>query len=147
MIDLLRFVDDGLGFFTGDVDSFNVWFEDIRRKSVENFGLDLTVAVNPANEFSQFLDIKFKFSSGKLTTDIHRKETDANRYLSFNSSHPRHVFRSVVFSQGMRYRRIINDDVLLCERLSELCCFFVNSGYPEGLVKSILDGIARKPRS
>ena len=36
---------------------------------------------------------------------------------------------------------------MLCERFVELTHFFVNSGYPEGLVKSILDGIACKPRS
>ena len=124
VVDFIRFVDDGLGFYDGDIDSFYIWFEDVRVKSVDLYGLDLTVTVNPVTTFSQFLDIQFKLTNGKLTTDIYRKETDANRYLFFNSHHPRHVFRSVVFSQGMRYRRIINDDGLLRSRLNELKMFF-----------------------
>ena len=147
LIDFLRFVDDGLGFFNGGISSFYNWFEDIRVKSVDRYGLDLTVTVNPVTTFTQFLDIQFKFNSGRLTTDIFRKKTDANRYLFFSSYHPRHVFRSVVLSQGMRYRRIINNDDILRERLIELKSFFIRSGYPERLISSILDAVPNQPRS
>ena len=92
-------VDDGLGFFSGDIDNFYSWFNDVREASVDLCGLDLTVCVNPVTSFTQFLDIQFKFNNGKLTTDIFRKPTDANRYLYFNSFHPRHTFRSIVYSQ------------------------------------------------
>ena len=47
----------------------------------------------------------------------------------------------------MRYRRIINDDGLLRSRLAELKVFFARSGYPEGLLNSILDAIPDQPRS
>ena len=146
LVDLLRFVDDGLGFFSGDIDNFYSWFNDVRETSVDLYGLDLTVCVNPVTSFTQFLDIQFKFNNGKLTTDIFRKPTDANRYLYFNSYHPRHTFRSIVYSQGMRYRRIINDNVILEKRLDELKVYFMNSGYPARLVNSILDSIPKKPR-
>ena len=59
------------------------WFNSIKSRSVDEYGLDLTVVVNPVTTYTQFLDIQFKFCSGELTTDIFRKETDANRYLSF----------------------------------------------------------------
>ena len=147
VLSLLRFVDDGLGFYDGTMDCFNVWFASVREISVNMYGLDLTVVVNPVSSCTQFLDIKFKFVDGKLTTNIFRKETDANKYLSFHSHHPRHVFRSIVFSQGIRYRRIINDDDILKLRLDELKRFFINSGFPDQLVSSILDGILLKPRS
>ena len=147
LVHFVRFVDDGLGFYDGDIDNFDIWFEQVRLKSVDQYGLDLTVTVNPVSTFTQFLDIQFKYTDGKLTTDIYRKETDANRYLFFNSHHPRHVFRSVVFSQGMRYRRIINDDDILRKRLDELKVFFVRSGYPERLLNSILDAVPNQPCS
>ena len=106
-----------------------------------------SVAVNNASNFTQFLDIRFKFVNSVLTTDIFRKETDANRYLFYNSFHPRHTFRSIVYSQAIRYRRIINSDSLLRQRLDELSTFFVNSGYPSQFVHSIFEDVLLKPRS
>ena len=100
--------------------------ESLRVKSVDRFGLDLTCVVSKVSIFTQFLDIQFKIVNGILTTDIFRKETDANRYLYYNSFHPRHVFRSIVYSQALRYRRIINDDCILRERLNQLSVFLPN---------------------
>ena len=128
LLEFLRFVDDGCGFFNGSVAEFNCWFESLRVKSVDRFGLDLTCVVNKVSIFTQFLDIQFKIVNGILTTDIFRKETDANRYLYYNSFHPKHVFRSIVYSQALRYRRIINDDSVLRERLDQLSVFLSNLG-------------------
>jgi hypothetical protein len=147
LLEFLRFVDDGCGFFNGSVAEFNCWFESLRVKSVDRFGLDLTCVVNKVSIFTQFLDIQFKIVNGILTTDIFRKETDANRYLYYNSFHPRHVFRSIVYSQALRYRRIINDDCLLRERLDQLSVFFIKSGYPDKLVNSVFNVVSTKPRS
>ena len=47
----------------------------------------------------------------------------------------------------MRYRRIINNDDILRERLIELKSFFIRSGYPERLISSILDAVPNQPRS
>ena len=57
ILSFIRFVDDGLGFYAGTVDDFNTWFESMRIKSVDLYGLDFTVAVNNAANFTQFLDI------------------------------------------------------------------------------------------
>ena len=51
-----------------------------------------------------------------------------------------------MYCQGMRYRRIINKDSLLKDRLAQLKTFFIRSGYPVKLVSSILDDVAKKPR-
>ena len=66
--------------------------------------------------------------------------------LYFSSYHPPHVFRSILYSQALRYRRIINDDVLLSERLDELKIAFKNSGYPIGLIDDVIDPIKNHPR-
>ena len=147
LVQFIRFVDDGLGLYTGNIQSFYSWFNSVREKSVDLYGLDLTVVVNPVTTYTQFLDIRFKFNRGVLTTDIFRKPTDANRYLSFNSYHPRHMFKSIIYSQALRYRRIINNDIILKNRLDELKVFFIKSGYPDSLVSSILDDVLCKPRS
>ena len=109
----VAFVDDITGIWDGTKADFMSWFEKFRLASVAQFGLDFTCVVNSINDFSQFLDIQYKIVDGVLVTDLFKKPTDANRYLYYNSFHPRHMFRSIVFSQALRYRRIINDDSLL----------------------------------
>ena len=96
------------------------------------------------------MDIALKFDPNenfKLVTDVYRKPTDANRYLQFSSYHPRHVFRSVVYSSGLRYRRLINCDDTLHRRLDELTLIFENSGYPSKFVNDALEKIKTMPRS
>ena len=145
-VHFLRFVDDGSGIWNGSKDSFLLWFDGVRKRSLDDFNLDLTFELTDINEFSVFLDIKYKFVNRSLSTDIYRKPTDANRYLYFSSYHPPHVFRSILYSQALRYRRIINDDVLLSERLDELKIAFKNSGYPISLIDEVIDPIKNHPR-
>ena len=85
--------------------------------------------------------------NNKLVTDVFHKPTDAHTYLHFNSSHPRHIFKGIIFGQALRYRRIINNDELLAQRLGELVGYFVNCGYPkELLVKPIIDKVSKLER-
>ena len=85
---------------------------------------------NHPGVFTVFLDIKFHFDTTEgLKTDVNIKETDSRVYLHFTSYHPRQTFPSIVYSQALRYRRIIKDDTLLSQRLDELGECFRRSGY------------------
>ena len=143
-----RFVDDisGQGMWQGSIERFTEWVVSLRDRMVTSYGLDITYEVRPITEFTQFLDIQYKFVGGVLTTDLFRKPTDANRYLEFSSFHPRHTFRSIVYSQALRYRRIVNDDGILDLRLKELQSYFEQSSYPSDLVKEVIDDVRSKPR-
>ena len=66
--------------------------------------------------------------------------------LEFSSYHPRHVFRAIVVSQALRYRRIINDDALLDVRLGELKQFFLWSTYPCDMIDEVFDTVRNQPR-
>ena len=143
----LRFVDDGSGIWNGTEQSFLIWFENFRLTSVAEYGLDFTFTLNPVTQFTQFLDIQYRFIDGKLTTDIYKKETDANRYLNYSSFHPRHMFHSIVYSQALRYRRIINDDSIFHQRLIELQSYFLKSAYPGPLVNDVVEKVRLMPRS
>lgn len=52
----------------------------------------------------------------------------------------------MVYSQGLRLRRIVSDDEKLKLRLDELADAFTISGYNKGLVRRILSKVASKPR-
>ena len=147
LVNLDRFVDDISGQGRGCADKFREWVESIRLSMVTSYGLDITYDVKPITEFTQFLDIQYRFQGGQLTTDLFRKATDANRYLEFSSFHPRHTFRSIVYSQALRYRRIVNDDELLDVRLKELQMYFERSSYPSDMVTDVIKDVRAKPRS
>lgn len=141
-----RFVDDISGQGKGDIRAFEGWVQNLRMEMVAQFGLDITYDVKPITEFTQFLDINYKVVGGNLTTDVFRKATDANRYLEFSSYHPKHTFRSIVYSQALRYRRIVNEDDLLSLRLDELKSFFVRSSYPPQMIDEVIEEVKAKPR-
>ena len=82
-----------------------------------------------------------------LVTDINIKATDARAYLHYSSYHPRKTFPSIVYSQALRYRRIINDDAILKERLDELLESFLNSGYPKHIVRGVLNDVITRKRT
>ena len=63
----------------------------------------------------------------------------ARRYLSPESCHPAHTFNSVVYSQGLRIRRIVSDNDKLKLRLDEPADAFIISD-------CILSKIASKSR-
>ena len=51
-----------------------------------------------------------------------------------------------MYSQALRYRRIINDDELLKTRLNDLKNYFKLSNYPNNMVNNIIDKVASLPR-
>ena len=90
------------------------------------------VITNPGS-FVPFLDIQFCIStSGIPETDLYIKETDSRAYLNFGSSHLKHIFSGIVYSQCLRLRRIINNNDRLNKlRLEELKEAFFNADYPK----------------
>ena len=62
-----RFVDDisGQGMWRGSMIDFESWVTLLRNKMIENYGLDITYEVKPITEFTQFLDIQYKFVGGE----------------------------------------------------------------------------------
>ena len=142
----VRFVDDGAGILRATDSQFVDWFNNLNSQSQARFNLSFTYSLNPITEWTIFLDIKFKYLQGNLHTDINIKETDACRYLEFSSHHPRHTFSSIIYSQAIRYRRIIKDNTLLHQRLDELKSYFASSSYDEKLIDRIIDKVRTMPR-
>jgi hypothetical protein len=52
-----------------------------------------------------------------------------------------------VYSQALRYKRIINNTDTLKLRLNELTGCFLNSGYPLKMVKGIMDDVIKRTRN
>ena len=84
--------------------------------------------------------------NGKVVTDLHVKPTDSHAYLNYHSHHPPHVFQSTVYSQAIRYRRIISDHETLKYRLNELKTYFLNCNYPNNMVSGVISDVLQKER-
>ena len=89
---LFRYIDDGTGGWRGTLQEFYRWFIKVYKYLYNNFNLRLTLNICPSYNFSEFLDIQYRFiNNGTLDTDVFYKPTDSHRYLNFNSCHP-HMF-------------------------------------------------------
>ena len=146
-----RFIDDGGGLFCGSLRQFDVWrAEFTRRLAPYNLSVkpgDWQVGTEPGRTV-HLLDILFTFGfDGELVTDVYIKETDSRTYLNFHSHHPLYIFSSIIYSQALRYKRIISNNEQLEIRLKELYNYFRLSDYPHKMIMNILEKVKRLPRS
>ena len=149
IIDIKRFIDDGVGIYEGNNDQFITW-KRLTTELLSRYNLiikDGDWKVAHLNEYVNFLDIKFGFdNAGQLQTDLYRKETDSTAYLNFDSCHPNHMFSSIVYSQAIRLRKIINNNERLDAHLNEMKNNFKNCGYPKKMVENIIEKVKTLPR-
>ena len=143
-----RYIDDGAGLSSGDKVTFKDWINTVN-SNLHSYGLNIDEhAITDPGSFVPFLDIQFCFStSGILETDLYIKETDSRAYLNFGSSHPKHTFSGIVYSQCLRLRRITNDNDRLKLRLEELKEAFFNADYPKNMVNNIANKVQSLARS
>ena len=124
-IEWIRFIDDIFAIWTHGIEKLQIFLSYINNfhptikfdytysyKSV-NF-LDTTVYINPNN---------------KLESDLYIKPTDRTLLLHQNSFHPQTCKNSIIYSQALRYRRIITDNTRLQQRLDNLLIALIHRGY------------------
>ncbi|KAL5251597.1 hypothetical protein ACHWQZ_G017089 [Mnemiopsis leidyi] len=138
IVTLKRYIDDGAGFFDGTKRQFSEFISTVNCR-LSNIGLNIDeFNIEDPGTYTSFLDIRFMFDdNGDLQTDLFVKETDSRSYLYFGSTHPNHIYSSIIYSQCLRLRRIINDDQRLSNRIDELKEYFYNSNYPKKMVENI----------
>ena len=81
-----------------------------------------------------FLDLKMKLNEGKISADLYIKSTDRHQYLNFISSHLNHTKKSIVYSQGLRDKRICSEIENFLKHMREMKLWFLKQGYPENKV-------------
>ena len=101
-------------------------------------------------EFSEesinFLDLNVKFSSGKLQTSLYVKPTDCHQYLHFQSSHPKHTKKSIVYSQTLRVSRACSQEEDYKNYCNQMKSWFLKRSYPEHLIDTEMKKVKFKSR-
>jgi peptide-methionine (R)-S-oxide reductase len=82
----------------------------------------------------------------KIYTDLYCKPTDAHNYLLFTSSHPKHLMRSLPYSQFLRIRRICSKLEDFDKNAIMLGKHFLRRKYPEDLITDAIIKARRKNR-
>ena len=124
-IEWIRFIDDIFAIWTHGIDKLQhfltyinefhptIKFDYIYSLETVNF-LDTTIYIN---------------SNNKLESDLYIKPTDRTLLLHNNSFHPQSCKNSIIYSQALRYRRIITDNNRFHERLNHLLVALIHRGY------------------
>ena len=80
--------------------------------------------------------IELRYKNNTLQTLLYKKPTHSKTYLHPTSSHPPHIFASIIFSQALRYKRICSDKEELNLQLTTLKNALTALGYKPKTVKN-----------
>ena len=135
-----RYIDDMLSLFPSSLEheSF-LLFLNSRHPSVK-------FTVSPPSSSVPFLDVTVHFFDSLIHTDLYSKPTDSHLYLSPSSSHPPHIFRSIVYSGALRLLRICSRETYLFHRLFEFHNHLLSSGYHSKFILSAFGDVLKQDR-
>ena len=117
--------------------------------------LNILNNINPAIQFTveasdkqlPFLDIMINKENTNIFMDIFSKPTDAKRYVSFKSNHPKHCLKNIPFSLARRICMIVEKDSIKDNKLLELKHLLLKQGYPEKIITNGIEKAMNIPQS
>jgi hypothetical protein len=138
-----RFIDDIFIIFTGSREElllFKAFMNDLHPTIKFTF--------NHSDSFINFLDITiYKNALGQIHTTLYRKPTDTLSLLHFNSHHPPHIKTSIIYSQVLRYNRLISEQHNLITELKTLTRQLILRGYPLRIINEYISKGLNKTQS
>src|ERR1051325_1102470 len=138
----LRLIDDIFGIWSGTEEELLDWVKFYSNAHVSiKFTLDFSRIEIP------FLDTLVYIENNTIRTKLYKKPTDNKQYLHFNSEHPQHVKKAIPYAQALRYRRIIEDDVIFNLELEKLKNNFLMRQYPISVLNNAIDRVSTLDRS
>ena len=84
-----------------------------------------------------FLDVVVDVGACQLISSPFFKPTDCYQYLHYESLHPAHVRRSIVYNQGLRIKRICSRKKDFEKHLQDLSSWLEKRAYPKWFIEKI----------
>ena len=129
-----RFIDDC--FITWKKNENLDLFEEI----LNNLHPSIKFTEDTDDDRIPFLDLLvIKTADGNIETDIFYKKTNAQRYLCFESAHPRKIKRKIAFTLAQRITRIVSNPDRREQRFKELTEFLKECHCPDELIKNCIE--------
>ena len=126
-----RFIDDVFMLFRGSKEQcakLVTWLNSIM-PGVINFTYDFSETK------IQFLDIEIFKDNGRLSTKLFIKPTNLQLYLDFNSNHPLHCKKGIVFGQALRVIERCSREIDTKNNLENLKLKLMDRNYPEFFIE------------
>ena len=102
------------------------------KQQINEFHPSIKYDFNFSNKELNFLDtVVYKTQSGKLETNLYRKESDRQAYLHRKSENPESLKRSILFSQALRLRRICSTNNEFQDSCDKLRNKLIERGYKQ----------------
>ena len=137
-----RFIDDIFFLWRGTKASLDAFIE-----YANTLHPTIKLTFDYSHYTANYLDTTtYKDKHHKLQTTIYRKPTDKNLLLHYSSHHPQHLKRNIVYTQALRYKRIISEPHLLNQELGTLKDIFLARGYPLRLINQQINKAKLIPR-
>ena len=73
-------------------------------------------------------------SGNQIITSVYRKPTHTDRYLDFNSNHPKSAKCAVVRTLSNRAKDVCSSPELLAEEMDHLCKALKYNNYPKWMI-------------
>jgi len=138
----LRYIDDIFMVWNHGNESLNQFLTHLNlcHKTIK-----FTSDISP--ESINFLDTTIKIDTNrKLYTDLYCKPTDSHNYLLYESAHPKHIKRSLPYSQFLRIRRICSKLDDFDRNAASIAQHFIRRNYPPHQIEDALIKVRRKSR-
>ena len=119
-IECIRSIDDIFAIWTHGLHKFQTFLSHINRS-------------HPTIKFEYAF---FTQSVNFLDTTVYTNRTDRTLLLHQTSFHPQSCKDAIIYSQALRYRRIITDNNLLQKRLNDLLITLVHRGYKKETIQT-----------
>ena len=114
---------------------------------LNNFNPNIKLLMSSVKQVSNFLDLKVKLSNGKPQTSLYMKPTDRHQSLHFQSSHPKHAKRSILYNQTLRVSRICSQEANYKNYCNQMKSWFLKCCYPQHLNDTKMKKVKFKSRS
>jgi len=129
----VRFVDDGFMIVeTTNIINLDVWIKNLFKHKYLTF----TVQHSPLE--LNFLDVTVRLTDNVIYTSLYKKPMNKCMYLSYFSNHPKHLLRSLPYSQGLRVKRICSDANESVVEISKIMMNFKKRGYPQEILNQCI---------
>jgi peptide-methionine (R)-S-oxide reductase len=138
----LRYIDDIFMIWDHDKDSLDSFLNYLNEC---HHRIKFTSEIS--DSFVNFLDTSVHIDNNrKLYTDLYCKPTDAHNYLLYSSAHPKHLLRSLPYSQLLRIRRICSHISDFDKNAITIGQHFIRRHYPEDLISESIIRARRMDR-
>jgi hypothetical protein len=129
-LEWIRFIDDIFAVWTHGIDKLKEFLH-----YINNFHPTIKFEFEYSCERVHFLDTSIYINNlNQLESDLFIKPTDKALLLHNGSFHPNNCKTSIIYSQALRYVRLITNRNRLSERLQDLRVNLITRGYTNNVI-------------